>query len=493
MDDDVPVTPTGGPRPVLALALVGTAASFLLRWWTLSTGEPIGTDGYYYVVQIEDLVATGALHVPDASWTLRALALPHALGLDAISALALGGAVLATLPAGVAFLARRPCLALFLAASPTLTHLAADFPKSLGLAAPWLAGALALGHARDDRRWLLLALPALAFAATAHRLGAVFALLALLGAGFAAALDALDDPRRAAARVLGVGAVAGLLGAALLALASVVPGLLHPDDLERIGALSTSLAPPPFSWWSARPDTSWVQGTELMLPWLALLTAPFAWRRQPVLAGACVLPLVACLAPVYPPDVLDLGYRVHLYSPLFAAPLLALALPEPLRAAKGLALALLLLVPTAAWGPTSSTTPPYGLYRSVLDGIPEPYPELLVAHQGMNFLYDHRTGHEAMAWAPDPGFPDAGVRRVAYGILPGEWLTVHLAADPDVVPLGQGYHLVGESTWRRLVSASTTDADLAERIADWRNPTRTRPAYLLRRRAPLRDGAPSDR
>ncbi len=477
--------------PPLA-ALLATVASFLVRWWTLSTGDPIGTDGYYYVVQIEDLVATGALHVPDGSWTLRALALPHGLGLDAIPALALGGAALATLPALLAALARRPWLALLLAASPTLTHLAADFPKSLGLAAPWLVGALALGHTRDDRRWLLLALPALALAATAHRLGAVFALLALIGAGCAAALDAADDPRRAALRLVGAGALAGLLGAGLLGLASFVPGLLHPDDLERIGALSSSLTPPPFSWWSARPDTSWVQGAELLLPWFALLAAPFAWRRQPVLAGACALPLVACLAPIYPPHVLDLGYRVHLYSPLFAAPLLALVLPERFHTVKTLALALLLL-PAAAWGPTASTTPPYGLYRAVLDAIPEPYPELLITHQGMNFLHDHRTGHEAMAWAPDPGFPDAQVRRVAYGILPGEWLAVHRRGDPDVVPLGQGYHLVGEPTWRRLVAASTTDAGLADRIADWRNPTQTRPAYLLRRRAPVRDGAPAGR
>jgi len=463
-----------------ALALLAAAVSFGIRGWALSTGEPIGTDGYYYVVQVEDLVAHGALHVPDGSWTLRALALPHLLGLDPIPALALAAALLATLPAVVAAAMRRPLLAVLLAASPTLTHLAADFPKSLGLAAPWLLAALALDRVPKDRRWLAAVVPALVLAATAHRLGAVFAVLGLAGAGTAAALssDASRAVRRGVVTVLAV----GLLVAGLLAAATQVPGLLHPDDVDRIQGLTARLRPAPWSWLGARPDTSWVQLAELMLPWLALALAPVAWRERPVLTGACTLPLLACLAPIYPADVLDLGYRVHLYSPLFAAPVLAVAAssvrPPSLR---GLVLASLLL-PAAAWGPAPSTTPPYGLYRAVLDRIPTPYPELLIAHQGMNFLYDHRTGQEAMAWAPDPGFPPEEVGRVAYGVLPGEWLRVWRDGDPEVVPLGQGYHYVGEVTWRRLSEGAEPGSDLADRIGDWRNPTRTRPSYLLRRR-----------
>jgi hypothetical protein len=476
----------------LALAAVGTG--FALRWWTLATGEPLGTDSYYYVVQLEDYVATDALHVPDASWTLRVLAVPHALGLDAIAALAVGAAVLASLPSLVAAALDRdrgPWMAVALAASPTLTHLAADFPKSLGLAAPWLVAVGALDASRADRRWLLAALPALALTATAHRLGAVFAALSVLGAVAGGGWAGVGERQRWVRWVLAATVVSGIGALGFLGMARSTPGLLHPDDLERIGALATG-RPPPWSWWSARPDTSWVQSIELLLPWVAVLVAPAAWRRRPVMAGACLLPLLATLAPVYPPDVLDLGYRVHLFSPLFAAPLLALALPDKLLDPRGLALGMLLL-PAAAWGPAPSTTPPYPLYRAVLDGIPEPYPDLLVAHQGMNFLYDHRTGREAMAWAPDPGFPDARVRRVAYGILPGEWLEVFQDGDPDVVPLGHGYHLVGEPTWRRLVEAAEDDPELAARIADWRNPTRTRPAYLLGRRDGVRGDAPADR
>ncbi len=475
-----------GQRATVGLCIL---LGFLARWWALSTGEPIGTDGYYYVVQIEDLVATGLPHVPDASWTLRFLAVPHALGLDPIAALALGGALLATLPAVVALLLgdRGLRLALLLAASPTLTHLAADFPKSLGLAAPWLLLALALDHAATDRRWLVPATLGFLLAATAHRLGAILAVLAVLGAGIAWAAQRRGPE---GARRIGLAiAAAVVLGEAVLVVASWAPGLLHVDDLERLG-LSATLRFPPWSWWSARPDTSWPQAVELVLPWLALLLVPLAARRHPVLAGACSLPLLLALAPVYPADVLDLGYRVHLFAPLLSLPLLATVLPVP--SPRGLLVGALLL-PGAVYGPVPSTTPPYESYRQVLDRIPEPLPELLVAHQGMNFLYDHLTGHEAMAWAPDPGLPLDGVRRVAWGIQPGEWLAVWGEGDPEVVPLGQGYHLVGERTWLRLVDSASGDAELDGRVRDWRNPLRSRPAYLMRRRRPATEREPAGR
>ena len=53
--------------------LVLTLAAFALRLLSfLRTPHPLGTDGYYYVVQASHWWSDG-LHVPDSSWMLRVL------------------------------------------------------------------------------------------------------------------------------------------------------------------------------------------------------------------------------------------------------------------------------------------------------------------------------------------------------------------------------------------------------------------------------------
>ena len=64
-------------RPwIIPLALLGwSALAFLWRLTLmLSSAHPLGTDGYFYVVQIEDLLALGHLHVADTSWVYPWLA-----------------------------------------------------------------------------------------------------------------------------------------------------------------------------------------------------------------------------------------------------------------------------------------------------------------------------------------------------------------------------------------------------------------------------------
>ncbi len=68
-----PAAPRRWLRGLALCALTLLAAA--VRWARLrEAAEPLGTDGYYYVVQVEHLLREGRPHVPDASWVLRFLA-----------------------------------------------------------------------------------------------------------------------------------------------------------------------------------------------------------------------------------------------------------------------------------------------------------------------------------------------------------------------------------------------------------------------------------
>jgi hypothetical protein len=198
------------------------------------------------------------------------------------------------------------------------------------------------------------------------------------------------------------------------------------------------------------------------------------------------LPALACVLPVWRADTLDLGYRLALLSPLFGVPLLVAAVPEQAlrrvpRAAAAVAAVLGMLFAAPA-GLDASADPPYARYRRVAEAVPRPLPPLLIAHQGMSFLYTHLTGADAMAWAPEPELDRKQVGRVAWGIRPGEW--VAWAPEPGPVPLDPEYAYVREDVWDAFVARAEAegDDDLRERLRDWRNPSKVRPASLLRNR-----------
>lgn len=444
---------------------------------------PVGTDGYYYIVQITDLVATGHLHVPDGSWVLPVLAVPHVLGVEPVLAVKLSAALLAGGAVPLAWAAGRSLgtdrslpwlLAGWAAASPTLTFLAAEFPKNLGVVAPLLAViALAPRRAWWARAGLVLAA---VLALTAHRTGA--GLLILGGVG--ALAGGLLRDRRAwlalgGAAVLGVGAMV------------LLPGMLHPSDLARLkGQLGWAGWPLPRGVLGLRPLHP-VHAAELWGAWLGLPSAVVLWRRgQRRLAGGLGLPLLVLVAVPWRQDVLDLGFRLVLLAPLVAAPLIAGALApwlEALRARTALgseptrlrwtALLLPLLAPL---GYDHDQSPPYAAWARLVDRLPQPLPELVIAPMGLSFLVDHRTGGEAMAWAPDPWLDRTRVWRLAAGLQPED---VTDWGDPDLPApewLSPGWAWVREDAWE-AIAASAPPGTL-----DPRNPTEPRPGWLTRGR-----------
>lgn len=448
------------------------------------------------MVQLADWQALGRLHVPDASWVLRLLgSLVGPLGGDPVLAHKAGASLLAALclPAAWA-LGRRhsPALAWLLAgwaaASPTLSHLAGDFAKNLGAVAPGLAFAAAW-HLRGPARWAALLATGL-LCATAHRLGAAFLLICLGGAGLGLLLrDRGALPGRAALLVF-----FALLGV-FAALSTALPGLLHPADLERLeGQLSLGLGPPSPLPWLALRSTHPLQALELALPWLALGACAWSAVVRPASRPAA-LGLGAALAAVllvpWRRDVLDLGYRLCLMGPVLAAVTLAWLLPRE-RALPRVppllgALLLLAALPLSRAGLDPAAHPPYARYEALISELPRPLPALLIARSGLTFLYDHRTGEEAMAWAPEPELDPTTVGRIVWGVTPAEWRALAPEAAPLVV-LDPDHLYAREDHWRAFVQRVQQDAGdpaadaLLERIADPRNPSRVRPEGLTRGR-----------
>ena len=486
--------------------------------------EPVGFDAYFHFIQVRSLVAEGRLHAPDASWVLRAFALGHALGLSERLAVEAVAALLAAACVPAAWwLARRWqlgataawLLAGWAAGSPVLTHLAADFPKNLGIAAPWLAllslspqrrgegqgeGPAAPSRApgqpwydvrpltptlspalRGEGACVVLVMILLAVAgAGAHRTGVVLVLLWLVGTTLGL-LGARASPRALRLAALGAGAV--VLAAVVLAF---VPGVFQLADLERATtqlSATPSFPPPPWPYFALRTTLPLFERLELLAAWPALLLALVRWvrvpRERPLLTPAVLLLLTASF-PFWRTDALDLGWRLALLAPLAALPVLATALPR--RDLRWPVAVAFLLLPLAWLGVDRAAAPPWERYHQLVAAIPRPLPALAIAHQGLASRYDFDTGSEALPWAPEPELDRATIFRIAFEVRDREWAAFLPETDgaPRPMPLGQGAVWIREDVWEAFVQRARAegDDDLRARLDGWRNPSQVRPAWL---------------
>lgn len=444
------------------------ALSFVARLHLfLSSAEPTGWDGYAWVIQVQRLVAEGQLHWADASWVTYFLGALHVVVPSPIIAVKLGACVLAALVVPAAWRLGGWPLALWAALSPTLTHLAGDFPKSLALVAPLF---LALSS-RKVAHAVVFAL----IAALAHRLGAVFVGVAAVGA-LAGQLTLTWQVRRFV--------IVGVVTAVLFAAASAfLPGLLHPQDLERVEGQFSSPHLLPWPYFSLR-ETTWPQRLELLVGWPAVVVGVSRFLKEPgerARTAALLAPLVVCVFPFWRHDVLDLGYRLSLFTPCFAAPILL----RHFKLNRFLVVALLLVTtPLARSGFDVSSTPPYARWRALIDRIPRPLPPLLITPTGFNFFYDFVTGHDALAWSPEAAIARETTWRLAWGLTDGEWLEFAEGLSPPPQRLDASVVYVREDVWEvvRTRALQDPDEDLHARINDARNPSRVRPASMLRNR-----------
>ncbi len=291
-----------------------------------------------------------------------------------------------------------------------------------------------------------------------------------------------------------------LLGFATLS--ALLPNLLRPSDLERLqGQLDLRPHLLPWPYFGLRHTSVFEQFETGVLPYVGLAIGLHAWLRHPdrrARLGSVLLPLAFCLFPFWRADVLDAGYRFSLMAPAFAAlSLVASVTPklnpnpsdEPTKQTSWsrwiLPAMAVLLSPVSRTGFDPQVTPPYAHYRKLIEAMSRPLPELLIAHTGINFFYDHLTGHEALAWAPEADLDRTKIMRLAWGIRVGEWLAY--APEREDVPrpkvLDGEYTLVREDVWEQFVAAASAEDndDLQARIRSWHNPLKLRPSSLRRR------------
>lgn len=455
---------------------VAALLAFAVRLHRLTESpEPFGWDGYAWLVQVEHVAREGRLHMPDGSWVVWWLGALRVVVGEAVLAVKVGGAVLAAavVPAAWA-LGRRlageaggVALVLWAFASPVLGLLAAELPKSAGLVAPLLAAAASA----LARRWVWFVVFA-AVTLVAHRLGAALLLLGVFGAFL-----------RPRGLVRGVLVLAGLV-AVLAVFSAALPNLLHPLDVTRVSSqLSSSPSGFPFVFF-ARRSPSVPLAVELSLPWVAVALLAAARKKLPAeQVGAFAVPLGVCLFPFWSAESLDLGWRLATVAPVVAAPACVAAVfaLRPVLIAKWAFVALLPLGFVARSGISDAVTPPWARYRQLVGTTPRD--GLVIAHQGLNFVYDFHTGGEAMAWAPEPALDRTRVWRLVWGVRDGEWMSF-APDDAEVTRADEAYFWVREDHWEAFAQRAMKEGDdeLKAKLRDWRNPHAVRPEWMLRRR-----------
>jgi hypothetical protein len=358
-----------GPLGVALAVAALTAWAFWIRArFLFATPYPVGIDGYYYAVQLRDLIEQGRLHYPSAPLAFWLMA-PAAWLADPITAAKLGaaaGTALGVVPAYL--LARRLCGervpallgAALVATSAGSFYLSTEFVKqglgtSVALAfvaaVPPLAGGSSRSHAA---RW---ALAALLLVATflAHKTSFVLALLV------AAPLLVRYVVRGGAPAIGGAAAGVALAVAAIVVLGFIQPQrFLAAHDLALVGR---TLRPT----WSLAPIRGLALGHEVLraglvaCALLALQAGLRLVRRDrppaplPELAWSFVALALALLLPVWAVgDDQGLTLRVRVLAFVALGPLAALLvvralafLAPALRAwvAAGAAAGLLLALP----------------------------------------------------------------------------------------------------------------------------------------------------
>lgn len=351
---------------VVALVLL-VAWSFYLRWQVLASSPfPLGVDGYFYPIQVRELLETGRLQFPASPLTFWFMA-PFAAATDPITgaklAAALGGAAIA-LPAyavGARFgRGRGPGLvaAAIATSSASSAYLSIEFVKqgiglTVGVTALWL-----LLRALDapTRPRVAIALGGLVAALLAHKLAAAVLLVIAIPA-------AVEEARARAVlrgrRLLYTLGALFVLGLIVLLLGVCFPQrFLSPRDAALLAGLLSSDAH-----WSApalaTPQLTLAFGHEAAFAAVIAIAAAVALRMRPAKPHkggerAAMWIVVACGVAVGLPwlavsDPQGLGFRLRVtaFVPLALCAAIvagaALARVSQLRRDAGLAVLALLL------------------------------------------------------------------------------------------------------------------------------------------------------
>lgn len=496
--------PAHVPIGCWATGLALATASTLLRYQDLAqTPFANGWDGYFYLVQLKAWVETGRMHTPEAALIYPLLRLAVYFTGDYVVALKACVAVLAGgFTAVVFWFARQPAPgqrakpeihpvlpAAWSVFSPQLSYFAAQYPKNLLGLVLLLAFVGSLPSQVDllrKRAWLLPFL-LLILNYFGHRLTFGLAVVYLL---FWAFFVSGKNPvwRKPGVRA---GLAIALSGFALAGI--FLPGLFHLADFERLkGIFQARPQFAPYSFVSQfgphRIGVLWK--IEIGLSVVCWLYAGYrAFIRKEVFMKSVFGFGLCLLFPFFEWSFTGFSYRCFLVFVLFM-PILA---SSGLVVGKQVAWAISAVLLAAAFFAAKSYKPAlhdpdYALYDKVARAAHErllPETELVIVHNSLAEYFTYTTGIDALPWQPE--YPVAPMRlwRIAADVRLPE-LRYFRANDTAVViqRLPGHYALLREDGWQKILQRARAENDTAflERATSWQNPSKIRPAYLLRRK-----------
>ena len=490
----------------LTLVLVAYFLGFLRNFSYLP-----GTDAYYYALQAQSLLATGALKVPDHDAFHYLVAGIARLGPSIESSFRIMLTVvfafyqLGMLMFILRLRVRTQAIAslLWVLSSPIIAFHTIEFPNlSLGLAAVPLWFWLAM---KPVRSWIFCLAALLLAAALLHPAAAALAML------FAATVTLRTgqppkDPKRQK-RTLGFCMLAG--GAVLLIVAaysgmtlrilSMRPGLPGLLGLISIADVPNEMRLTVLSCWlllALLLITCWKRCSREWKFLAALTLALPLWPDR--VAGLAGLGgrLSALLALVALPLMMVLLDEVLRES---AEPRISLAVPQPAWTRNLIALGLVIAVaflPLRLRAYSRLLTPgDYGAYEKVVAAMRDTKVPMLIAHRGLDFFYTYRLRRDAFHFDPEASWNRAEIWRVAARITPEEVAYYSPPSCPwgeTAKPIrGTDYILVREDCWEGLRATITrnNNPDLYTEVWDnMENPSQGRPAFLRARHRDLIPG-----
>ncbi|MBL7804566.1 MAG: hypothetical protein JNL02_12570 [Saprospiraceae bacterium] len=378
--------------------------------------------------------------------------------------------------------------------SPHLSWFAAQYPKNLLGLVLFLGFVFSLPE-RPGPVWRTWLAPIFLLMINyfGHRLMFGLALIYL----FIWLLLAFGNGILAALRQKKVLVAAAGTGVALLLAAAFFPGLFHLADFERLdGLLAGKLQCAPWSFIQdfglARISFWWLAEIGLALAlwlWTAVYFLDIKRRTQlPLQTKSLFLLGFFLLLPFLEWSVTGLAYRLFLVfvliAPLLAAGILKIA-PKWHRTLYAL-LTIAALFSWKSYRPAQHD-PDYRLFDRLTQTVMADStfrgagPVLVIAPNTLAEYFTFQTGIDAMPWLPEYGIEPARLWRIAGGMREK---TVSYYARAPVQRLPGGYLLLREDHWQNALARANAEGDTAfvEMATGAPNPSRTRPAYLLRRK-----------
>lgn len=447
------------------------ALTITLYWFYQVFKSPVadGFDGYYYVMQIDQLIKTGSMHSKDFSL----IYLPIFILSQFTTPLFSYNITVSLIGIFFTFAAYKLIkkkddlysglfVIIFILASPSVLFFLLQFPKNMLGCSLFLL--LISSHRNKKTIQTVLIFLLVIFA---HRLALVLT-LAFLCLEFIV--------KKTDKRII-------ILVVAILLIAFTIPGLINIFDYKRI--ITDDLALFQYwgqisflNLWDLWDNPAWVCdfiGIHLLILW-ALIHI----KKDPLL----LIVVSFLLLPILTYNSGSLSYRLFLNGYLLL-PIISFDYIDRLRVKKILSsfLFISLIMTIFPRYDHSKFNPPVALYKNIstklADELKKDQVDIIIAHKGIKEQIILNTDYEASNWAEEE-ISDATYR--IFTNIDDYLLLLYLESSEisDIIALPGGYFLTRETLFTKLIHKieENEPSEIFRSIDTWQNPLHLKPSFL---------------